>query len=133
MTDDHPRIRHGSARGEGLVAAWNRSDRTFIVDQLGDTVALEARHPKMPRPAPDLRVTTKAEFAAGLMAYPGPLPAFTIIGLFEDPDTICLVLEDADHDALAVTIELDSTGKIERIVSYRAGSEDETPPGRAKG
>ena len=123
MADHRSRIRHGSPKGEDLVAAWNRSDRAFIVDRLSDTVALEARHPKMPSPAAEFRLATKAEFAAGLAAYPSALPAFTVVGLFEDSDTICLVLEDADGDALAVTIELSEAGTIDRIISYRAGGE----------
>lgn len=78
----------------------------------------------MPEPTAVFRLTTKAEFEAELMAYPGPLPVFEIVGLFEEPDTICLVLEDADGDALAVTIEMDEAGKIDRIVSFRAGAEE---------
>ena len=125
MTDERPRIQHGSARGEALVAAWNRSDRAYVVDQLADTVRLEAARPKMREPVPLFRLTTRAEFEAELGAYPGPLPVFKIVGLFEDPNTICLVLEDADGDALAVTIEMDEAGKIDRIVSFRAGAEED--------
>ena len=124
MTDERPRIQHGSARGEALVAAWNRSDRAYVVDQLAKIVRLEAARPKMPEPAAVFRLTTRAVFEAELAAYPGPLPVFKIVGLFEDPDTICLVLEDADGDALAVTIEMDEAGKISCIVSFRAGAEE---------
>jgi exoribonuclease II len=125
MSDERPRIQHGSARGEALVAAWNRSDRAYVVDQLAETVRLEAARPKMPEPAAVFRLTSKAEFEAELAAYAGSLPAFEIVGLFEQPNTICLVLDDADGDALAVTIEMDEAGKIERIISYRAGAESE--------
>lgn len=125
MSDGRTRIQHGSDRGEALVAAWNRSDRDYVIEQLADAVRVEAGRPKMPTPAASIRLTSKAEFAAGLAAYLGPLPVFKIVGLFEEPDTICLVLEDAEGEALAVTIELDEAGKIERIVSYRAGVEEE--------
>lgn len=124
MADGQARIRHGSVRGEALVAAWNRSDRTYVVDQLAETVRLEAARPKMPEPTPVFRLTTKVQFEAELKAYLAPLPVFEIVGLFEQTDTICLVLADADGDTLAVTIEMDEAGKIERIVSYRAGGEE---------
>ena len=124
MPDCQARIQHGSARGEALVAAWNRSDRAYVVDQLADTVRLEAARPKMPEPAPVFRLTTRAEFEAELEAYSGPLPVFKIVGLFEDPHTICLVLEDADGDTLAVTIQMDEAEKIACIVSYRAVAEE---------
>jgi hypothetical protein len=34
---------------------------------------------------------------------------------------LCLVLEDVDHDLLAVTIELNDDGRFARIISYRSG------------
>lgn len=124
MADGQARIQHGSVRGEALVAAWNRSDRAYVIDQLAETVRLEAARPKMPEPAAVFRLTTRAEFEAELKAYPGPLPVFRIVGLFEDPRTLCLVLEDADGDTLAVTIEMDEADKIACIVSYRPRAEE---------
>ncbi|MCJ2102483.1 hypothetical protein [Methylobacterium sp. E-046] len=123
MADGQARIQHGSVRGEALVAAWNRSDRAYVIDQLAATVRLEAARPKMREPVPLFRLTTRAEFEAELEAYPGLLPVFRIVGLFEDSNTICLVLEDTDGDALAVTIEIDEAGRIDRIVSFREGAE----------
>jgi hypothetical protein len=122
MSHGQAHIQHGSARGEALVEAWNRSDRAYVVAQLADTVRLEAGRPKMPGSAPVFRLTTRESFEAELAAFPGALPVFRIVGLFEGFNTICLVLEDSDGDALAVTIEMDEAGQIACIVSYREGA-----------
>lgn len=124
MYDGQSRIRHGSPRGEELVAAWNRSDLGYIVDRLALMVTLDSQQPRL-RPADtDLMPTSKVAFAAGLAAYPAPLPAFEIVALFENPDTICFVLRDGDGDTLSVTVELDAAGKIGRIDSYRLGRDE---------
>ncbi|XYD11899.1 hypothetical protein R1A27_32565 (plasmid) [Methylobacterium sp. NMS12] len=117
-------MKSGSVRGEQLVQAWNCSNIEFVLDQLADDIVLEARLPKMPARLGSLRLKGKMKFALGLRSYPKRLPAFSIISMMEDPHTICLVLEDADHDLLAVTIELNAHGKFERIISYRSGSRD---------
>jgi hypothetical protein len=114
-------MQSGSARGERLVQAWNHSDVEFVLDQLADNIVLEARLPKMPVLLDSLRLRGKMKFALGLRSYPLKLPAFKIVSAMEDPHTICLVLEDSDHDLLAVTIELNDAGKFERIISYRSG------------
>jgi len=111
----------GSARGQQLVEAWNRSDIEFILSQLADDIALEARLPKMPVLLSSLRLRGKMKFSLGLRSYPKKLPIFNIVSAMEDPHTICLVLEDSDQDLLAVTIELDDHGSFSRIISYRSG------------
>jgi len=113
----------GSARGEQLVEAWNRSDIEFILSQLANDIVLEARLPKMPVLLSSLRLRGKMKFTLGLRSYPRRLPIFNIVSVMEDPHTICLVLEDADHDLLAVTIELNDDGKFSRIISYRSGKQ----------
>lgn len=123
MSTGRSRIRHGSSRGDALVAAWNRSDLAYIVDQLAPAVTLDARHPKMSKPVADLEPTSKIAFAAGLAAYPAPLPTFEVVALFEDADTICFVLRDGDGDALSVIVGLDGAGKINRLTSHRPGGE----------
>ena len=110
----------GSQRGRALVDAWNRSDAAYVLDQLSDDVVLEARLPKMPMLADTLTLKGKGKFAIGLKVYPWGYPRFEIVSAMEDPHTICLVLEDSDHDMLAVTLELDDDGKIDRIISYRS-------------
>ncbi|GJE14886.1 hypothetical protein [Methylobacterium longum] len=111
----------GSVRGEKLVEAWNRSDATYIIDQLSDDIILEARFPKMPVLAEKLQLTGKKKFALGLKIYPRDFPPFNIVSATEDPHTICLVLEDSDKDLLAITIELNDDGRFARIISYRSG------------
>ena len=114
-------MRPGSVRGERIVDAWNRSDATYIIDQLSDDIVLEARFPKMPVLADKLELKGKKKFALGLRAYPKAFPHFKIVSAMEDPRTICLVLEDSDADLLAITIELGDDGKFARIISYRSG------------
>jgi hypothetical protein len=122
-------MQSGSARGERLVEAWNRSDVEFILDQLADDIVLEARLPKMPVLLSRFRLKGRMKFSLGLRSYPRKLPTFNIVSVMEDPHTICLVLEDADHDLLAVTIEMNDDGKFARIISYRSGKHlhDSTP------
>jgi hypothetical protein len=114
-------MQSGSARGEQLVEAWNRSDVEFILDQLAADIVLEARLPKMPVLLSSFRLKGKIKFSLGLRSYPRKLPTFNIVSAMEDSHAICLVLEDVDHDLLAVTIELNDDGRFARIISYRSG------------
>lgn len=119
MAEERSSLRFVSPRAERLVEAWNRSDVAYILDQLGDDIVLEARLPRMPVPAKQLAVRSKAEFSARLTAYAGPLPRFRIVSAIEGPSTICLVLSDAAGDLLSVTIEFEEDGLFQRITSYR--------------